>query len=214
MPRFILFDDKKDIVKSFKKHFENSPEFQVKLCDVVELIKSGEIDIIVSPANSFGFMDGGIDEIYMNQFNGIQETVMDKIEFYNVKDEYLRTYLPVGSSMIVPTNNKNCPYLLSTPTMRIPQSIRNTDNVYYAFSSILHSTRDIEKLFKDKDDITIAIPGLGTGVGKLSPNECSSEIKRAYTDFKNGIVKVPDHLVLLNTGEGEYILKNHACKTY
>lgn len=214
MIQFILFDNNKAIVKSFKKQFQDVPEFQVRLCDVVELIRSGEIDIIISPANSFGFMDGGIDEIYMEQFNGIQEVVINKIDSYNVKDKYLRTYLPVGSSTLVPTNDKDCPYLLSTPTMRIPQTIRNTDNVYYAFSSILHSTRNINDIFKNKDKVTIAVPGLGTGVGKITSDECASDMKRAFMDFNNGVVKVPKHLVLLDTGKGEYILKNHACKTW
>lgn len=43
--------------------------------DVQDLIKEYKIDVIVSPANSLGFMDGGIDMYYMQMFPGIQDRV-------------------------------------------------------------------------------------------------------------------------------------------
>ncbi len=53
---------------------------QVLQIDAEKLIEKHNIDVIISPANSFGFMDGGIDKVYMKMFDGIQSTVQNKIE--------------------------------------------------------------------------------------------------------------------------------------
>ena len=37
-------------------------------------------DAVVSPANSFGYMDGGIDEVYAKRWYGIQTAVQKRIQ--------------------------------------------------------------------------------------------------------------------------------------
>lgn len=42
---------------AWNRHFHNAANVTIADCDLLEV----ETDAIVSPANSFGFMDGGLD---------------------------------------------------------------------------------------------------------------------------------------------------------
>ncbi|RAV98437.1 macro domain-containing protein [Pseudochryseolinea flava] len=138
-----------------------------------------EFDCLVSPANSFGLMDGGIDLAIRNYFGmQIQENVRKVIEedFYGEQ--------PVGSSIIVDTGNENHPFLAHTPTMRVPSDISNTDNVYNATFAMLravanHNKHDARKIKK------ILCPGLGTATGRVSPKEAARQMVLAYRNFIN-----------------------------
>jgi len=74
-----------------------------------------DCDAVVSPANSFGFMDGGIDALYLDYFGpDIQTRVRRQI--------YDRHHgeLVVGTAAIVETGDARIPYLIAAPTMRVP----------------------------------------------------------------------------------------------
>jgi O-acetyl-ADP-ribose deacetylase (regulator of RNase III) len=73
-----------------------------------------KVDSIVSPANSFGYMRGGIDGFYTKKFGpGVEKDVQDLI-----KSEHDGEML-VGKAEIVETGDKNIPFCISAPTMRI-----------------------------------------------------------------------------------------------
>ncbi|MDF1662906.1 MAG: Appr-1-p processing protein, partial [Planctomycetota bacterium] len=74
-------------------------------------------DAVVSPANSFGFMDGGIDRLYTQQYGaGVQADLQDLIKTVHHGE------LLVGHAEIVPIPANNyARFLISAPTMRIPQ---------------------------------------------------------------------------------------------
>jgi len=64
-----------------------------------------QCDAVVSPANSFGFMDGGIDALYMNFFGSdIQMRVRRQI--YDHHDGELL----VGEADIVETGSSDIPF--------------------------------------------------------------------------------------------------------
>jgi len=65
---------------------------------------------MVSPANSFGLMDGGID-YYISEFFGWQ--LLPKVQ-QAVLDEWCGEQ-PVGTCMMVPTGNEKHPWLLTVP---------------------------------------------------------------------------------------------------
>ena len=81
-------------------------------------------DCMVSAANSFGIMDGGVDAA-ITAFFGTQ--VMRRVQ-QAVVDRYLGEQ-PVGTSMIVETGHKKHPFLALTPTMRVPMPISRTDTL-------------------------------------------------------------------------------------
>ena len=125
MPVHLLFfDHTEKSIKSYEKQIKiDTPEYKSAfVCsDVKDLVKEYAITFIVSPANSLGFMDGGIDMIYMEMFPGIQKTVQDEISKFNITTALGRKVLPIGSNIIVKTNNTQTPYLCCCPTMFLPR---------------------------------------------------------------------------------------------
>ena len=89
-------------------------------------------DAVVSPANSFGFMDGGIDHLYTQHFGPpIQERLQTLIQDHHHGE------LLVGTAEIVETGNKKIPYLIAAPTMRVPMILTDTVNPYLAARATL-----------------------------------------------------------------------------
>ena len=70
-------------------------------------------DAVVSPANSFGFMDGGIDRLYTEFFGrGVQDRLQDCIRGCHHGE------LLVGQAEVVATDHPATPFLIAAPTMR------------------------------------------------------------------------------------------------
>ncbi|WP_020530003.1 macro domain-containing protein [Flexithrix dorotheae] len=140
-------------------------------------------DVIVSPANSFGYMNGGIDfSISKNLGWHIEKLVQQKI-----RNEFFGELL-VGQSLIVETNHNDFPYLISAPTMRTPMTILRSPNVYLAMKAILtlwkYGKLENGELVKNKVK-SMAIPGLGAGVGQVPPIVCARQMRIAWEDVMN-----------------------------
>lgn len=132
----------------------------------------GNIDCLVSPANSFGLMDGGMDKAIINYFG---DELQSKVQ-HHISTHYFSEQ-PVGTSFVINTGNENIPYLAHTPTMRVPSDISDTDNVYRAMRATLI---EIEKY----DDIkTVAIPAFGYGSGKVHATKVAYQMAKAYLQF-------------------------------
>jgi O-acetyl-ADP-ribose deacetylase (regulator of RNase III) len=144
-----------------------------------------DCDAVVSPANSYGFMDGGIDALYLNHFGSdIQMRVRQQI-FEQHYGELL-----VGQADVVQTGEDNIPFLIIAPTMRVPMNLSDTVNPYLAaraiFLLISHGTFSTGTFAGQKisDHIkTIALPGLATGVGKVGFNTCAHQVRAAINDI-------------------------------
>ena len=87
---------------------------------------------MVSPANSFGIMDGGLDAAIRSELGGTLQTDVQKMIVDNHHGE-----MPVGTAEVVPTTHKRWPFLVVAPTMRVPESVANTLNAYLAFRAAL-----------------------------------------------------------------------------
>ena len=113
----LLRDINADVAAAWRETFAGVDGVDVSQGDIFGLTA----DAIVSPANSFGYMDGGIDGVYCMHFGwGLSQRLR----------EVLRTEwdgeLPVGCAVIVETNDPRIPYLVSAPTMRVPMNVSNT----------------------------------------------------------------------------------------
>lgn len=130
-------------------------------------------DAVVSPANSFGFMDGGIDLAYSNRFPGVQDEVQSVII-----DEYSGELL-VGQALLVGTEDVDIPMLIAAPTMRVPMVLgRETVAPYLAARAVLLLiTQKLESGVK-----TVSFPGLGTGVGRVRPDVCARQMRAAINE--------------------------------
>lgn len=207
MNKFIIFDYNKDILAGIKPHFENIDNVKVMSIDVRKLISDPKfnIDVIVSPANSYGFMRGGIDAFLSDMFLNIEFCTQKIIKNLNVKQLNNKPILPVGSAILVDITdciypNTKCKQMISAPTMETPMQI-DPKNIYYVFYAIL-------KLTSHMKNKTIAVPGLGTACGGVSFDECGKWMKAAYDDFNNGIDPNPN-MVLIDDSNC-YVTKDHA----
>ena len=148
---------------------------------VEDSILDVECDAVVSPANSYGFMDGGIDATYMDHFGAqIQTTVREAIW-----DRHSGELL-VGDADIVATGHAQIPYLIAAPTMRVPMRLGDTVNPYLAARAVFRLLA--RPLLPDGTPTaeairTVVFPGLGTGVGGVGPNTCAVQFKTAYEDI-------------------------------
>ncbi|HVV13560.1 macro domain-containing protein [Amycolatopsis sp.] len=138
-------------------------------------------DAIVSPANSFGWMRGGIDAVYARAFPGVEQNVRSAVLALHGGE------LPIGETVVVPTGEPVPAWLISAPTMREPGERLPVDTVhpYLAARAVFLRWRDGK--LDDGVEIrrvvdTIAMPGLGTGIGGVSPQTCARQVAAAWTE--------------------------------
>jgi len=174
MKNIIIFDINSDFIKEAERLSKYG--ITIIKSDVENLINTKKIDAIVSPANSFGFMNGGIDKIYMNLFKDIQKIVQNKINDFAFGSNFGKAYLPIGSAITLQTGNSKCPNLICAPTMYLPGNIQNTNNVFLCFIALIY-------LAKMNMSSIIACPGLGTGVGMLTPKYAIDQIEMAILQY-------------------------------
>ena len=88
-------------------------------------------DCVVSPANSFGFMDGSLDLAISRKLGW---KVQKKLQ-QQIRDDHDGELL-VGQAELVETENDEIPYCISAPTMRVPMILKDTPNAYLASKAI------------------------------------------------------------------------------
>lgn len=178
-----LIDKNEEMCNQWKHHFGG--------CEDILIYNGGIFDLptqcIVSPANSFGFMDGGIDKVIIDKIGiSAQHKLQDRIK------ETLFGELLVGESVLILTDHPEIRYMISAPTMRIPTRLRESVNPYLASKAIFA----LLKVYPDIDIVTI--PGLGTGVGKMPFNVCAKQMRKAYDEVWLGIKPSINSWVELN----------------
>ena len=174
MTKLILVAPEALLYEAFCESFDPLPNVEV-IHNYFEWLT--EFDCLVSPANSFGMMDGGMDAA-ITQFFGVS---LER----NVQTQILETYLgeqPIGTSMIVETGHPQHPYLAHTPTMRVPMIIKGTDIPYSAMWAMLLAVRQHNQQ-SHKPIESIACPGLGTGIGQVPYREAARQMALAYDHF-------------------------------
>lgn len=171
-----LIDRNEEMCNQWKSYFEGIDDVIVHQGDFFSL----PTDCVVSPANSFGFMDGGLDAAITAKLGrGVQNRIQDRLKQSRMGE------LLVGQAMLVESDNKEIPYCISAPTMRVPMILKNTPNVYLAAKAIFALIKDIEDamyLGNCEDIDTITISGLGTGVGQVPYDICAKQMKIAYDE--------------------------------
>ncbi len=170
------------MVGAWKKWFSDLSDVTVSQGDIFGA--EGKFDAIVSPANSFGFMDGGIDMAYSKHFSTKESPWQLQERLQAELKESHDGELPVGQAVIVKTGMEDIKWLISAPTMRVPMPIMGTPNAYLAFRAVIRSVLDWNKDKEDKIE-TILCPGLGTAVGMMHHDVCAKQMFYAYmTNWK------------------------------
>lgn len=144
-------------------------------------------DAMISPANSFGIMDGGLDLAIRNTLGfEVQHRVQTAIL------EQWHGELPVGAAVVVPTDHPKWPWLIAAPTMRIPESVGRTLNAYLAFRAALLAIKQFNARSRSPEIQSLVCPGLGTGIGGMAAQRCALQMRMAYKQL-NGPARVPSY---------------------
>lgn len=178
--QIILIDTNPTLVYAWQEVFSEADNLKIVTGDITTL----KCDAIVSPANSFGFMDGGVDYAISERLGwGLEKELQKRIKALPQGE------LLVGRALILETGDPHIPFLISAPTMRIPTTfnIDTSINAYLAMKAVLIASLADERIS------SIAVPGLCTGVGGMQPGVCASQMYMAYQeiilgqrmDFKN-----------------------------
>ena len=142
-----------------------------------------QCDAVVSPANSFGFMDGGLDHLLSERFGWeLEKRVQAAIQARPMGE------LLVGEAIVVPTDDVLVPWLICAPTMRVPMRVRTSINAYLAMKAILLAARSHRAEIPIE---TVVVSGLGTGIGQLAPELAAAQMCQAYKEVVLGEAKYP-----------------------
>lgn len=174
-PHVVLVDLQPVVVNALDAAFEPwmrahagdpKPAVEVVQADFRTLLPA---DAVVTPANSFGLMDGGFDLAVSVHFGWtLQQSVQEKILTDFAGEQ------PIGTAFLAATGNDDCPFVIHAPTMRVPHSIALTLNVYYAMKAA------VWEAVMDPRVSRILIPGLGTLSGHVHPDVAARQMELAY----------------------------------
>lgn len=176
--KITLSDLQSQVIDAWRQAFNGYGDVEIYHGSIFEV----QCDAIVSPANSFGFMDGGIDMAISRHFGWHVEGRLQEIINSRHHGELL-----VGMADIVTTDNTDIPYVISAPTMRVPMILEHTSvAVYLATRAVLLLVK--YGTFPDGTIISqsverVAIPGMGTDVGRFPPVICARQMKQAVDDI-------------------------------
>ena len=155
---------------AWRHYFSAASNVEITYGDICQI----PCDAIVSPANSFGFMDGGLDRALSERFGwDLQDRLQTAIKARPLQE------LLIGETLTIPTGDTSIPWLISAPTMRVPMSVRTSVNAYLAMKAILLAALNHEQTPPIRK---IAIPGLGSGIGKLAPELVAGQMFQAFKE--------------------------------
>lgn len=166
----ILCELSEQVVEAWRSFFGGEENVRILNADITQV----ECDAIVSPANSFGFMDGGLDYALSVRLGwDLEKKLQQQIK------ELPEGELLVGRALVLATDDAKIPYLISAPTMRIPTNfnIDTSVNAYLAMKALL-----IQAVNDDRIN-SVAIPGLCTGVGRMQPIIAARQMFQAYKEI-------------------------------
>ncbi|CAI6341173.1 unnamed protein product [Periconia digitata] len=173
------------------------------------LPSSTKFDLIVSPANSFGLMDGGFDAAlsiaFAPQDDYLALTRVAKKALYN---EY-RGFAPPGSCLIVPLegepdlkpNDWGCKYMAISPTMKIPQAVRWDREVVFECmwtlcAAVDRHNRRVKEGGEGSEIKTMMMTPFATGCGIVSPQKWAAQTVLALKQFVEAVEKEEEWMAM------------------
>jgi O-acetyl-ADP-ribose deacetylase (regulator of RNase III) len=181
LPRIDLIARDRALHDAWTQVFEPVEDVAVHLGDYF----AKEADAMLSPANSFGIMDGGLDLAIRDQL-GFEVQVRAQRA---ILEEH-HGELPVGAALVIPTDHARWPYLVVAPTMRVPERVPRSLNAYLAFRAALTAVLRFNDQRATPAIRSLICPGLGTGIGQMPPRRCAAQMRLAYLQV-SGPARIP-----------------------
>jgi len=139
-----------------------------------------KVDAVVNPANSSGKMGGGVAGV-IKKVGGAQ------IE----KEAVAQAPVAIGEAILTKAGSLPCKWVIHSPTMEKPAEKTTAEKVFRAAAAAI-------ELAKKKNIKTLAFPGMGTGVGRVPPEEAAKAIVDAIKNFGD---KMLDTVYLVDLNE-------------
>lgn len=176
--RIVLCDKNAAVVKHWTEFFGDVPEVARVHGDIFQV----DADALITPTNSFGFMESGLDYA-MTQFfgRGIEDDVRKAIRRHHGGE------LIIGAAQVIATGHARYRHLVAAPTMRVPEDVSSTLNCYLAFRAALLAVRAWNEAQPGAISI-LAASGLATGNGSLAPRLCGKQMRAAFDHVIGGKV--------------------------
>ena len=124
-----------------------------------------EAELIVNPANSYGLMGGGVAGV-IRQVAGL------KVE----EEARKHAPIPVGQAVLTSGGRTRFKGIIHAPTMAEPAMRIPATNVELA-------TRAALNLADDHGFVSISLPGMGTGIGSVAPQESARVMIHVIRQF-------------------------------
>jgi len=134
-------------------------------------ILNTEVDAIVNAANSLGYMGGGVAGVIKRAAGNAPE-----------KEAVRNGPTPVGKACLTTAGRLDFSGIIHAPTMEQPAMRIPSENVYKATKAAL-------ELAEKEGFESIAIPGMGTGVGGVAVEDAAEKMLQAIKEFKGTKLK-------------------------
>jgi O-acetyl-ADP-ribose deacetylase (regulator of RNase III) len=150
---------------------KNAPERPIEIEIVEGDITALAVDAIVNAANSLGRMGGGVAGVIRRKGGSrIEQEAME------------RAPIPVGAAVTTTAGELPCGRVIHAPTMERPAMRTDTGRVEAATRAALECA--------EREGIsTVALPGMGTGVGRVSPDDAARVMVDAARGFRGRSLK-------------------------
>jgi len=142
-------------------------KIEIKQGSILEL----DCDALVNPANSYGLMGGGLALAIKRSGGKIIE-----------EEAAAKAPIEVGSAVATSAGLLKFKAIIHAPTMKQPAELASKLNVALA-------TRAALRLADSLNFSSLALPGMGTGVGKLAVEEAAEAMLSEILSFKATCLK-------------------------
>lgn len=144
---------------------ESEPSKELEIVVVQGSLLDIDVQVIVNAANSHGLMGGGI------------AGVIRRVAGFQVEEEARKQApIPVGMAVLTSGGRTKFRGIIHAPTMSEPAMRIPASNVGAA-------TRAALALADEQGFLSLGFPGLGTGVGRVAPQEAAREMIEVIRQF-------------------------------
>jgi O-acetyl-ADP-ribose deacetylase (regulator of RNase III) len=177
-----LRDQNPEVVKCWQAFFGRNPKVDISEGNVFDL----DVAVLVSPANSFGIMEGGLAEQLNKLCDGQFESRVRK----QIQDKWAGE-LPIGSAEIITSKLDKPRLVIISPTTRVPIRMTNANvNSYLATRGALRALAAYMRQEREEHGATdidsVAFVGMGAGTCKTAPAVCAFQMYEAYCQIVLG----------------------------
>ncbi|MDI2125585.1 macro domain-containing protein [Yinghuangia seranimata] len=173
--KVVLTDINTSVVSAWRAAFAGTPGIEIRKGSILDV----KADAWVTPTNSRGRMDGGVDAAIKRHLGaGIQLRVQRAIR------EEFGSGLPVGSAVCVPSGATNPRFLISTPTME-----SSSENVSETLNVALACAAAFQAVHRQNERVpgsirSVALVGMGAQTGRVPARVCANLMWSGHALFE------------------------------